>query len=807
MTTKVAFSMKKLVNIKLLRAATIAAIVSILPAWPSYAQPAAEVDQYRALVNQYCVLCHNEQGLAQATGLFFDQVDIATVADHPETAETVIRKLRAGLMPPWPFPRPDKESFDGMITWLENEVDSNAEAYLPAPGLHRLNRTEYTNAIRDLLALTIDASTFLPPDDSSHGFDNMAGTLTSSPALMEAYLSAAGKISRLAIGTETAPTMAVFDVPVDTSQNTHIEGLPFGTRGGMLIEHEFPADGEYVFTVKGMTGYFTRVLGNVQGEQLEVTIDGERIYLYDWDEEIGNQEGSGGRTPAIPIKAGFHRVGVTFITTSDLPDTGLNKAFTRTMNSPGAISGYTFYPHVGQVFIEGPYNGTPAIDTQSREKVFECYPQSVSEEGICARQIISTLVGKAYRRPAGDADLDVMMDFYLSGREEGGNFDYGIESALQRILTDPEFIYRSELEPVDGAPGTPYQISDLELASRLSFFLWSSIPDEELVQIATEGRLHEADVLKQQVERMIADPRSQSFIENFTGQWLNVRSMAASEPVVELFPDFDSTLREAYRREIEMFFGSIILEDRSILDLLTADYTFVNERLAKQYGIPDIYGSQFRRVKLDEDLDERRGLLGKGALLTITSDAARTSPVKRGKWYLETFFGVSPPDPPPGVETDLTAKEGTPPTTLRARLEAHRANPVCASCHTIFEPMGIALENFNAVGEWRTLDNGNPVDPTGNAPDGTRLDGVKSLREMTARYGDQFAVVVTEKLLTYALGRGAEFEDMPLIRSINSKAAEDNYKFSSLLMGVITSPAFIINKKSKVTSLASLNGE
>ena len=800
----------ELLNTRLLGAgaAIVAAVtLALVPGRPSPGQTAQppsgstasiedpQVAQYRAVLNQYCVACHNPYGVAKDTGLFFDQVDLANLADHPETAETIIRKLRAGLMPPYPMLRPDPETLEGFMSWMESEIDGHAEAYLPAPGLHRLNRTEYTNAIRDLLALNVDATTFLPPDDSSHGFDNMAGTLTTSPALMEAYLSAAGKISRLAIGTETAPTLAVFDVPHDTSQNQHIEGLPFGTRGGMLIEHEFPADGEYVFTVKGMTGYFTRVLGNVEGEKLEVTIDGERVYLYDWDKEIGNQEGNGGRTPPIPIRGGFHTVGVTFLVTSDLPDTGLNKSFVRTMNSPGSISGYTFYPHVGQVFIEGPHNGTPAASTQSRAKIFECYPASEREENKCARRIVTTLVGAAFRRPATNADVDEMMGFFQSGREAGGSFDYGIEAALQRILADPEFIYRSEIEPKDIAAGMPYRLSDLELASRLSFFLWSSIPDAELIELASEGRLHEPEILERQVGRMIADPRSEAFIENFTGQWLNVRGMQASEPVVDMFPDFDSTLREAYRREIELFFGSIIQEDRSVLDLLTADYTFVNERLAQHYGIPDVYGSQFRRVTLGPDLDMRRGLLGKGALLTVTSDAARTSPVKRGKWFLETFLGVSPPDPPPGVETDLTPKAGEAPKTMRARMEAHRTNPVCSSCHTIFEPMGIALENFDAVGAWRTFEVGNPIDATGFAPDGTRLEGVASLRELLVRYGDQFAVVVTEKLLTYAMGRGVEYEDMPLVRSITREAAEDNYRFSSLLMGVIESPAFTMNVK------------
>jgi hypothetical protein len=755
-----------------------------------------EGERQAAVIEKNCLDCHN--AAEQVAELNLESMPFDAVAAHAETWEKVIRKLRSGLMPPadgGPTLKNDERA--ELAAWLEHEIDKDAEPYLPPPGLHRLNRTEYTNAIRDLLGLNIDPTTFLPSDDSSHGFDNMAGTLTTSPALMEAYLSAAGKISRLAIGTETAPTLAVFDAPHDTSQNAYIEGLPFGTRGGMLIEHEFPADGNYVFTVKGMTGYFTAVLGNVKGEQLEVSIDGSRVYLYDWDQEIATQEGNGGRTPEIPIKAGFHKVGVTFIATSDLPDTGLNKSFVRTMNSPGSIAGYTFYPHVGQVFIEGPFNGLVATSTQSRDKIFECYPAESSEDAKCAQQIISTLTGKAFRRPTTAADIETMMAFFEAGREEGGSFDYGIEAVVQRILADPEFIYRSEIEPADAAPGSPYRISDLELASRLSFFLWSSIPDEELIELAAQNRLHERKVLKQQVERMIADERSNAFVENFTGQWLNVRGMQASEPVVDLFPDFDSTLRAAFRREIELFFGSVIQEDRSILDLLTADYTFVNERLAKHYGVPDVYGSQFRRVSLGAELDMRRGLLGKGALLTITSDAARTSPVKRGKWFLETFLGISPPDPPPGVETDLKATPGEAPQTLRARLEAHRINPTCSACHQIFEPLGLAMENFDGVGAWRTLDAGFPIDPTGVTNDGVALDGVASLRTFAVDNGDLFAQTVTEKLLTYAIGRGLEYEDMPLVRKITHDAADDDYKFSSLLIGVIESPAFTMNVKTE----------
>jgi len=752
-----------------------------------------ESERHAAVIGEKCLDCHNpaeRAGDLSLTGLSLD-----AVAANAELWEKVIAKLRAGLMPPADGPKLDRETRAELVAFIEGEIDRHAEMHLPAPGLHRLNRTEYSNVIRDLLGVNVDATTFLPPDDSSHGFDNMAGTLTTSPALMEAYLSAAGRIARLAIGTETAPALAVFDVPHDTSQNEHIEGLPFGTRGGMLIEHEFPADGEYVFTVKGMTGYFTRVLGNVRGEKLEVTIDGERVYLYDWDTEIGNQEGKGGRTPPIPIKAGFHQVGVTFLATSDLPDTGLNKSFVRTMNSPGSISGYTFYPHVGQVFIEGPYNGQPAVSTPSREKIFTCYPESVEEERRCANEIISTLVTKAFRRPATAADIEMMWDFFVAGMDEGGTFDYGIEAVIQRILADPEFIFRSELEPADVPPGAPYRISDLELASRLSFFLWSSIPDEELIRVASENRLSDPEVLRQQVERMIADPRSGAFVENFTGQWLNVRGIAASEPVVDLFPDFDSTLREAFRREIELFFASVIHEDRSILDLLRADYTFVNERLARHYGIPGVYGSQFRRVELGPGFEVRRGLLGKGALLTITSEGARTSPVKRGKWFLETFLGTSPPDPPPGVETDLTPAEGEAPKTLRARLEAHRANPNCNSCHRIFEPMGLAMENFDAVGRWRTRDAGSEIDATGVTNDGTPLDGIPSLRELVIDNGDLFAESVTAKLLTYAIGRGIEYRDMPLVRSITRAAAEDDYRFSTLLMGIIESPAFTMNMK------------
>jgi Protein of unknown function (DUF1592)/Protein of unknown function (DUF1588)/Protein of unknown function (DUF1585)/Protein of unknown function (DUF1587)/Protein of unknown function (DUF1595) len=765
--------------------------------------PAAASDgrgaQARALVDQYCVTCHNSRLKTGGLVLEKDHLDFARLAEHPELAEKVVRKVRAGLMPPTNARRPDAATLDSFLGWMESQLDASAEVHLPAPGLHRLNRTEYGNAIRDLLALEVDATKFLPPDDSTRGFDNIAGALTMSPALMEAYLSASGKISRLAIGDVSDPKQDVFDVPADTAQNHHIEGLPFGTRGGMLIKHQFPADGMYSFKVKGVTGYFQAVLGQIPGERLEVTIDGERVYLFDWDKEIKSTTGNGKSTPRVPVTAGLHTVGVTFIATNDVPGTELNRPFQRTMNTPGEIPGFQFYPHVGQVTIEGPFDATAATDTASRRKIFVCTPKTPREEPTCARTIVSTLAGHAFRRPATNADANALMEFYTAGREEGGSFDDGIEAALQRILADPEFIYRGEREPANLAPGRSYRITDLALASRLSFFLWSSIPDDELIDVASQGKLKDPVVLEQQVRRMLRDPRSQALVSNFTGQWLGVRSLKTSEPIINLFPDFDDNLRYAYQREIELFFASIVQEDRSVVDLLTADDTFVNERLAKHYGIPNIYGPQFRRVTLPPELDMRRGLLGKGALMTVTSAAARTAPVTRGKWFLTTFLGVEPPQPPPDVpafkERVVDTAGNTKQPTMKESLELHRISPTCSSCHQIFEPMGIALENFDAVGAWRTLDEGVPIDATGVLPDGTKVDGVVALRGALLRYSDQFVRVVTEKLLTYALGRGVEYQDMPMVRSIARDAAANKHRFSSLVMGIVKSDPFQMNQK------------
>jgi hypothetical protein len=756
-----------------------------------------DVAKQRAVIDQYCVVCHNKT--AKTANLLLDQLDLAHLGDHAEIGEKVIRKLRAGMMPPTGMDRPDPETRQALIEWMEKELDRSAVTYLPAPGIHRLNRTEYTNAIRDVLGLQVDATKFLPSDDSTRGFDNIAGALTLSPALMEAYLSAAGKISRLAVGDVSAPTQAVYEVPPDTAQNFHVEGLPFGTRGGILIKHQFPADGEYSFKVKGVTGYFQAVLGGVKGEQLEVTVDGERVRLFDWDKEISSTTGNGKSTQRVPIKAGLHTVGVTFLATNDIPQSELNRPFERTMNTPGSIPGFLFYPHVGQVWIEGPYNAEGASDTAARKKLFVCRPATPREETPCARTIMSTLVKHAFRRPSTAADLQSLTQFYQEGRADGGTFDDGIEAVVQRVLADPEFVYRLEQEPAGTVPGKAYRISDLALASRLSFFLWSSVPDDELIDLAAQGKLKDPAVLEKQVVRMLADPKSDALVSNFTGQWLNVRGLATSDPNINIFPDFDDNLRAAFQREVELFFSSIIHEDHSILDLLTANYTFVNERLAKHYGIPNVYGPQFRRVTLTPALDMRRGLLGKGALMTETSVSVRTSPVARGKWFLQTFLGVSPPDPPPNVPqikdkpADATGNAKTP--TMRETMQMHHTNPVCASCHAIFEPIGLALENFDAVGAWRTEDDGTPIDATGVLVDGTKLNGVASLRDVLVRYSDQFDRVVTEKLLTYALGRGMEYQDMPMLRSIVREAAPSNYRFSSLVLGIVKSPEFQMNMK------------
>jgi hypothetical protein len=754
----------------------------------------------RALMDRYCVGCHNQRN---SNGLALDNksIDLARVASDPEKFEKVVRKLRAGMMPPSGASRPAATDLEALAAWLENELDRTTVSQLPPPGLHRLNRTEYTNVIRDLLGLEIDATRLLPPDDSTRGFDNMAAALGLSPALLEAYLSAAGKISRLAVGDVNTAVQTVYRLPEDTTQNYHVEGLPFGTRGGMLIHHQFPTDGEYAIKVvpvnRGLMGG-SQAFGEVRGEKLEVLLDGERLGIFDWDREVTPKSATG-QTGTIDLrfsaKAGLHDIGVTFLATHYAPLLDLNNPFQRSTIETGGLPGFTFYPHVGSIRIDGPYNAASAPDSASRRKIFVCRPAGPKEEQACAERIISTFAARAFRRPPAPADLAKLVSLYQSGRKEG-SFDRGVELALQGILAHPKFIYRIEAEPANVAAEQTYRISDQELASRLSFFLWSTSPDDELTSLARQGKLKDPAVLDRQVRRMLADPRSEALTVNFAGQWLGLRGLPASYPVVQLFPDFDDNLRQAFRREAELFFDSIVREDRNVIDLLTANYTFLNERVAKHYGIPNVYGSQFRRVTLDPEFDVRRGLLGKGAILTVSSQPNRTSLVQRGKWILQNILGSQPPDPPPFAvpPLDATAEPGKV-LTLRQQMEKHRAVEPCKSCHKIMDPIGISLENFDAIGHWRTEDEGSPIDSVGVLVDGSTMNGVAGLREALLRYSPQFVRHITERLLTYALGRGVEYYDMPVVRSIVKNAEANEYRFSSLVLGIVKSEPFQTNRK------------
>ena len=794
---------------------------------------AASSDQaaaQRAIINQYCSTCHSDKakaaGMDSARKIDFDRLDIAGVSRDAETWERVVRKLRAGMMPPSGIRRPDRETYKGLIAWLENELDRNAVTYTPPPGLHRLNRTEYANVLQDLLDLNIDPAKYLPSDDSTRGFDNIAGALGVSSTLVEAYVSAAQKISRLAIGEAATPSLTVYRTPEDTSQDYHIEGLPFGTRGGMLIRHVFPSDGEYQITITPIFGdnMSPQGFGSVPCEKLEVLLDGERIELLDWQ--------GGGRTPPancggrrvaavqsgqtgqdlgrtsmkirISTKAGLHDLGVTFLQTNFAPILDLDQHFMRDTVQTGPTPGFTYFPHVGTVRIEGPYNAKQAEDSPSRRKIFICRPTTPADETACARKIISNLATHAFRRPANNADVDSLMAFYQEGRREG-SFEDGIENALARILTDPKFIYRIEAEPQNVKQGETYRVSDIDLASRLSFFLWSTIPDDELIRVAGQGKLRDPVVLEQQVRRMLKHPKAEALAVNFAGQWLNLRGLQAVGPIPMLFPDFDDPLRQAMRREVELLFDSIVREDRNVTDLLTADYTFINERLAKHYGIPNIYGSQFRRVTLGPDTDVRKGLTGKGAFLVTTAKPERTSPVTRGKWIMTNILGMSPPDPPPNVPplpprmTDAAGNAKEP--SMRQKMLDHRVRSDCVQCHSMMDPIGFSLENFDAIASWRTHDEGNPVDPAATVFDGTKINGPTGLRTWLATYSDQFVEVVAEKLLTYALGRGVEYQDMPLVRSLARDAAKNGNKFSALVLGIVKSKPFQMNMKMQETSI------
>jgi len=762
----------------------------------------------RSVLDQYCVTCHNQK--LKTAGLMLDKLDLEHVGEQAETWEKVVRKLRAGMMPPLGLPRPAPAKYEALTVALENELDRSAASKpnLVAPGLHRFNRTEYTNAIRALLGIDIDAAAFLPADDSSYGFDNVASGLGVSPALVDGYVTAAIKISRLALGHELTPAQKRYMAPDDYSQESHVNGLPFGTRGGMLIKHYFPADGEYVLSwgpVRRNTGGLYG--GERKGEQLEVLLDGERIKLYNLDTDIPQTTSQEKNEIRLKVAAGTHAVGLAFLATTYVPHSDVNRHYQRSVIDDSNIEGFTFYPQASWILISGPFGATRPHDTISRRKLLVCQPANNADELPCAKRILAGLARQAFRRPLGDTDLETLLSVYQKGRN-AGDFENGIERGMQYILSHPEFVFRGESDRPNVKPGQAYRISDLELASRLSFFLWSNLPDDELVNLASQGKLKDPVILERQVKRMLADPRSHELVKNFAGQWLQLRSLSTSAPVTELFPDFDDNLRQAFRTETEMFFESILREDRSVVDLLTADYTFVNERLARHYGIPNVYGSRFRRVTLDGALDVRRGLLGKGSIQLVTSVADRTSPVQRGKWVLMNILGVIPPDPPPNVPPLQEAAEGSAAPleqTMRERMEQHRQNAVCASCHKMMDPIGFSLENFDGVGKWRTTQFGRPLDASGQMTDGSKLDGPASLRQALLHYSPQFVRTFTEKLLTYALGRGVEYQDMPLVRSIVRNSAANNYRFVSLVMGIVKSAPFQMNIRAREAGSVAQN--
>jgi mono/diheme cytochrome c family protein len=721
-----------------------------------------------ALVKQYCLGCHNER--AKQGGLVLD-ADVADVAADRERWEKVVRKVRTGMMPPSGAPRPPRERLDAFAASMASRLDAVADlrAMLDTPALHRLNRTEYANAIRDLLDTTVDVSPLLPADGSSEGFDNIAEALSVSPALIQGYVSAAMKISRLAVGDRTmAPSQVVYAAPPALAQDRHIEGMPLGTRGGMVVNHTFPLDAEYEFTIGGGGGGGGGFAGGGAGGT-DITIDGARLTVQNT------------RRFRVPVTAGPHTIRVAVLDRQRAA--GVDDAYS---DFRSATNGFNVGGGVSNVAIMGPFDPKGPGDTPSRRRIFTCRPKDAASEEPCARSILSRLARHAYRGPVAAREVDTLVAFYKQGRARG-DFETGMQEAIARLLVAPRFLYRIEEEPPALAAGSTYRISDTELASRLSFFLWSSIPDEQLLDLAAKGRLREPATLQQQVKRMIADPKADAFVSNFAGQWLYLRELANIQTEAAGFSD---NLRQSFRRETELLFDTIVRQDRPLVELLDADYTFVDERLARHYGIPGVRGSHFRRVALDPS-SPRRGLLGHGSMLTVTSIATRTSPVMRGKWILENLLGAPPPQPPAGVETNLgEGQEIAKTTTLRQRLEQHRSNPVCASCHNIMDPMGFALENYDLIGAWRETDGPAKIDSTGRLADGTPLSGPADLRNAVLSRSESFMSTATEKLFVYALGRPVHYYDMPMVRAVVRRAARDGNRFSALLLGVIESDAF-----------------
>ncbi|HZI80909.1 MAG TPA: DUF1592 domain-containing protein [Vicinamibacterales bacterium] len=762
--------------------------------------PAGDTAALRATVDTYCVTCHNQR--LNTGGLSLDGMSLAEAPAHADIWEKVVRKVRGGMMPPAGVPRPSAEASTALVSHLETSLDRAARVS-PNPGrplAHRLNRSEYAYAIRDLLDLRIDASTMLPADDSSGGFDNNADVLGVSPVLLESYLTAAERVTALALGDPKLPPVGeVFRVRQDASQDRHVEGMPIGTVGGQAFDLTLPLDGEYQFEVR----LFRTNLGTMRGleypHQLEIAVDGERVHLaaFGGDKEIAassdnptttGNDVDGRFTARVPLKAGPRRITIAFLEKTHALNTRRLQNYVRSSSDTIDFSGY---PHIDQIIFTGPFKPTGPGDTPSRRRIFVCRPKDAADEEPCATRILSTLGRRAYRGDFTADDQKVLLDFFQRGRADGRTFESGIDLALRRLLASPKFVFRVERDPASVAPGAVYALNDSELASRLSFFLWSSLPDDELLAVASRGRLDAPATLERQVRRMLGDPKAQALVDNFVGQWLQLRNLRNKQPNSHEFPDFDDNLRRALDTELELFFASILREDRNVLDLMTADYTFVNERLARHYRIPNVYGSHFRRVTLTDDA--RKGLLGKGAILLVTSHAHRTSPVLRGKWVLENVLGTPPP-PPPDVVPPFEEEAGAAkPKSVRERMESHRRNPACASCHRMIDPAGLALENFDATGAWRTRDGGTRgarVDASGQLVDGTRINGVVELRQALLREPATFVRTLTERLMTYALGRGLTAADMPVVRAIVRDAEKDQYRFSSIVLGVVRSVPF-----------------
>jgi Protein of unknown function (DUF1592)/Protein of unknown function (DUF1588)/Protein of unknown function (DUF1587)/Protein of unknown function (DUF1585)/Protein of unknown function (DUF1595) len=756
----------------------------------------------QTLVNRYCAGCHNDK--LKSGGFSWTKVDPSHPEKSPEAAEKVIRMLHAGMMPPPGAPRPDAAILKSFVASMEEAIDHAASA-APQPGnpaLHRLNRTEYRNSIRDLLAVDVEVNSLLPADDASHGFDNMADVLTVSPALMEGYVRAASRISRQAVGdAHAAPVTATYHIPRVVNQNRHIDGTPFGTRGGLAVVHDFPADGEYVFRMSFYYDLCGPLWGKNQGkgQQIEVAVNGERVALMTVDPNSTFTDDT--VTAPIKVNAGPQKISAAFIPRFDGPvEDAVSPVEQALIDMSSAENpGMTDFPHLRELKIVGPKNVTGVSDTPSRKRIFSCRPAAGADELPCVKKIISTLARQAYRRPANDNDLEDLLSVYQKARN-GNDFETGIRTVVQSLISDPEFVFRFERTPQGVAPGALYHISDLELASRLSFFLWSSAPDDRLISVAGQGKLKDPAVLEQEVKRMLGDPRSEALSKVFASQWLNLPNMKDVQPDAFLFPQFGRTLQDSMRRETELFFDSIVHEDRSILDLLTANYTFVDEVLARHYGIPNVVGPRYRRVALTDE--NRFGLLGQASILTLTSVSNRTSPVQRGKWVMIALLGTPPPPPPAVVPPLKETGENEIGHSVRERMEMHRKQEPCHSCHQLMDPIGLSLENFDAVGAWRTKDSGYPIDAASKMYDGTPLDGPVSLRKAILSHSDAFVGTFTERLLAYALGRVVDAPDMPMVRSIERDAARDGNKFSAFVFAIVKSMPFQMRRADDVKTSA-----